>query len=147
MTHSLTAFDTAISTRISWSVRIADFLKSFAKSVSDKISAHILTDINDRTAFFESQLNLIPDMSVSDAEQRIAMLRKILPSMEKLDAAITKFNHPNISQSFKLQKKALFKLEAKLHQVINADSDIIETPEYLKSGITDLGLESLPTQL
>jgi hypothetical protein len=147
MTHSLTAYDTAISTRISWSVRIADFLESFAKSISDRISAHILTDINNRTAFFESQLNLIPDMSVSEAEQRMLMLKKILPSMEKLDAAITKFNHPGISQSFKLQKKALFKLEAKLHQVINADSEIIETPEYLKSGVSDLGFQSLPTSL
>lgn len=147
MTHSLPAYDTTISTRISWSVRIADFLEIFAKSMSARLSKRILADINNRTAFFEAQLALIPEMSVSEAEQRISMLRKILPSMEKLDTAITKFNHPEIAKSFKLQKKAVFKIEAKLHQIINAKSEMIETPEYLKSGISDLGLESLPTSL
>jgi len=86
-------------------------------------------------------------ISKKSAVKWLKSIREPLSVIDKFEIAVVKTNNSQLSESFKAYKKSLFRFEATLHKIATSENPIIETPDYLKRGLSKMGLTSTLSNL
>lgn len=82
---------------------------------------------------------LTPDL----AKNKLKKFKDELKTYEHIEQYISSSSNIPLKNSFRLLIKAGYKYEARLHTVAYSDVSVIETPEYVKQGLSELGKKSL----
>jgi hypothetical protein len=93
---------------------------------------------------------LIAKQHIISKKSAVRWLKSIsepLSMIDRYESGVNKTNNAELSESFKAYKKSLFRFEATLHKIATSENPIIETPDYLKRGLSKMGLTSTLSNL
>lgn len=82
---------------------------------------------------------LTPDL----AKNKLKKLKNQIKTYENIEQYISSSSNIPLKNSFRLLIKACYRYEARLHTVAYSETPVIETPNYIKRGLSELGKKSL----
>jgi hypothetical protein len=136
-----------------FSIRIAvilffvELLEKFDRNLEKGLVRMLIKSFNRLTRVQKILIEKQSTISKKFALSWLKSLREPLSMIDKYEFIVIKANDPELSESFAIYKKSLFRFESVLHKISNIDNPIIETPEYLKKGISKMGLTSTLSNL
>jgi hypothetical protein len=131
-----------------FSIRIAiilffvGLLEKFDKNLEKGLVKMLVKSFNRLTRIQKILIAKQDTISKKFALRWLRSIREPLSMIDKYELTVSKANNSELSESFKSYKKSLFRFEAILHKIATADNSIIETPDYLKKGLSKMGLTS-----
>lgn len=133
--------------KTSLAVRIAHFIKIFAKSPSNWLSMRIAENFMRDTEFIKQQMNIIRKMDDDQVEKGMAFIRGILPHLEKMHDIVEKIDNPVLSSAFRRHELTIFTFEAKLHLKQTEHLPVIPTDPLLKEALYYASITSVLSKL
>lgn len=131
----------------SLAIRIANFIRSFAKSPSNWISLQIAENLRRDTKFIEHQTTLVSEMDDDRMKDGMAFIQSILPDLVKMDKVVEKIKNPTLSVAFSQHELSVYKLEAKLHLKQTEHLPVIPTDPELREALHYATILSLNSHL
>ncbi|MGX5853477.1 hypothetical protein ACWKW6_07525 [Dyadobacter jiangsuensis] len=132
MTFSTIQFE---AKKISLVVRIANFIRLFAKSPSNWISLRIAKNLMRDTKFIEQQIALVQQMDTEQVKAASAFVQHMLPILVKMDKAINEIENQALSMAFRKHEMAIYKFEAKLHVKQTEHLPVMPTDPELREAL------------
>jgi hypothetical protein len=114
---------------------MAEQLYRFKGKLYRRLVDDVTNDFKKLDLIYIAKINNVDKLSVPSAQYKLLALSKNLKSFDKLDHLISETEITRLTDSFGALKKSLYKYEAKLRKVANSETDVIKTPDDIKSGI------------
>jgi hypothetical protein len=119
-----------------------NLLERFDKNLENGLIRLLIKSFDKLTRLHKILIAKQDQISKKSALSWLKAMRQPLSLIEKMEVTVSKAKNSELSESFKEYKSHLFRFEAVLHRISTKDNAIIETPEYIKKGISKMGLTS-----
>lgn len=111
-----------------------------------KLSLEITRSFDSFNTTSEELLKLVPTLNHEEALKSIGYIREAIKSYEVLVECLVRLDYIGnsiLKQKTKIFLKTLFKVEARLHFVINKNNPVTPTPDYIKEGLIKMSQQAI----
>lgn len=124
-----------------------DLFERFDKNIEIWLLKSLIKSFNKLSRIHNILIAKQNIISKKSAARWLKSINEPLSMIDRYESGVNKTNNQELSESFKAYKKSLFRFEATLHKITTSENPIIETPDYLKKGLSKMGLTSTLSNL
>lgn len=126
-------------------VWVAEHLETISIDLNNLLIKNIINSFD----FITNTLNEMREdaifLSPAIANKKLERFKKERKDFEEMELHISKSSNILLKKSISSLVKASYKYEARLHKIAFSDKPVIETPDYIKETLSNIGRISIKT--